>query len=157
MARTLRVVKDYSDVQERNVFIAGKPVGSPQIGDALTSAVKSATEKVCAVLESGLTDSLMQILLSNPKARKYIIVPLIKEEKLQAASDYGNAVSDRGNKEILLAYQDRSTGNQITKYLNNSNYQQREPWDTDNSGMLTNFLENYYDDNGGLVYVFPGR
>lgn len=81
MTKIFKIIKDYSTVQERNLFIENKVIGLSQIKAIVLAAVSNANVKVCAVLELGITDLLMQILLSNAIARKYIVVPQIKEDK----------------------------------------------------------------------------
>ena len=74
-----------------------------------------------------------------------------------AADDYGTAVSLPGNEEVILAYKynDISQGNNyIAYYYNASNYWWNNRYDTDNVGLLTNFLENYYA-NDGTNPVWP--
>ena len=70
-----------------------------------------------------------------------------------AAADYGTACSALNNKEVILAYKldDSGGGNQISYYYNTSNYWSTNRYDTDNVGMLTNFLENYYDKDGNDI------
>ena len=67
-----------------------------------------------------------------------------------AADDYGTACSAMRNREVLLAYKRDDSGgsNYISYYYNTSNYWSSNRYDTDNVGMLTNFLENYYNVNG---------
>jgi hypothetical protein len=64
-----------------------------------------------------------------------------------AIDDYGTAVSLPGNAEVILAYQYDQTNmwdNNLAYYYNLSPYWQNNRWDTDQVGLLTNFLENYY-------------
>ncbi|MCL1938659.1 MAG: RagB/SusD family nutrient uptake outer membrane protein [Candidatus Azobacteroides sp.] len=68
-----------------------------------------------------------------------------------AAADYGTAVSFPGNEEVILAYKYDSSdqgNNYIAYYYNTSNYWTNNHYDTDNVGLLTNFLENYYYADG---------
>ncbi|MCL1934647.1 MAG: RagB/SusD family nutrient uptake outer membrane protein [Candidatus Azobacteroides sp.] len=68
-----------------------------------------------------------------------------------AAADYGTAVSFPGNDEVILAYKYDSSdqgNNYIAYYYNTSNYWTNNHYDTDNVGLLTNFLENYYYADG---------
>jgi len=72
----------------------------------------------------------------------------------KALDDYGTATSTPGNKETLLAYKADFTnqwtwpGSAIFYYLNMSNLWTNNRWDTDQLGLLTNFLENYYRADG---------
>ena len=70
-----------------------------------------------------------------------------------AAADYGTACSVLGNKEVILAYKLNDNGN-IPYYYNTSPYWTNNRYDTDNVGMMTNFLENYYNVNGSDM-VWP--
>ncbi len=65
-----------------------------------------------------------------------------------AVDDYGTATSVPGNKEVILAYKVDEAMNQISIYYNPSSYLTNFQWETDNVGLLTNFLENYYDKDG---------
>ncbi|MDR0542793.1 MAG: RagB/SusD family nutrient uptake outer membrane protein [Dysgonamonadaceae bacterium] len=68
-----------------------------------------------------------------------------------AAIDYGTAVSFPGNDEVILAYKYNQTSqsdNYIAYYYNTSNYWWNSRYDTDWVGLLTNFLENYYYNDG---------
>ena len=71
-----------------------------------------------------------------------------------AAIDYGTAVSFPGNPEVILAYKfdqpSLNFDNLIAYYYNTSNYWPSggNRYDTDNVGLLTNFLENYYYADG---------
>jgi hypothetical protein len=68
-----------------------------------------------------------------------------------AIDDYGTAVSLPGNAEIILAYKYDQTDmwdNNLAYYYNLSRYWQNNRWDTDQVGLLTNFLENYYLSDG---------
>jgi hypothetical protein len=68
-----------------------------------------------------------------------------------AAADYGTAVSLPGNDEVILAYKYDESGqsnNYIAYYYNTSNNWWNNRYDTDNVGLLTNFLENYYFNDG---------
>lgn len=68
-----------------------------------------------------------------------------------AMDDYGNAVSLPGNSEVILSYkmdQTNMNNNYLAYYYNTSPYWTKDRWDTDNVGLLTNFLENYYFADG---------
>ena len=69
-----------------------------------------------------------------------------------AATDYGRAVSFPGNEEVILAYKfdDTNLGyhNGLVNYYNTSAYNTFNRFDIENSGILTNFLENYYFADG---------
>ena len=73
-----------------------------------------------------------------------------------ALDDYGTAVSLPGNKEILLAYKfdeadqaNNGRSNTIARFYNTSAYYDgNNRFETDQVGLLTNFLENYYAVDG---------
>lgn len=65
-----------------------------------------------------------------------------------AATDYGTATSVLNNQEVLLAYKLDEGDGQIPLYYNTSGYYPGDRSDNGQSGMLTNFLENYYDKEG---------
>lgn len=68
-----------------------------------------------------------------------------------AGDDYGTATSTPGNAEVILAYKyDESNewNNYIAYYTNTSPYWNANRWDTDNVGLLSNFLSNYYRADG---------
>jgi len=69
-----------------------------------------------------------------------------------AAVDYGRAVSFPGNEEVILAYKFDNTSlgydNGLVNYYNASPYNTFNRFDIENSGILTNFLENYYFADG---------
>lgn len=65
-----------------------------------------------------------------------------------AADDYGTATSVPGNKEVILAYKIDEDLSQICIYYNPSSYLPNFQWETDNVGLITNFLENYYNKDG---------
>ncbi len=65
-----------------------------------------------------------------------------------AVDDYGTATSVPGNKEVILAYKRNEDMTNIVIYYNPSPYLSNAQWETDNSGLLTNFLENYYLKDG---------
>ena len=67
-----------------------------------------------------------------------------------AFDDYATAASTPGSREIILAYKnDRSDGyDPMVNFMNCSNYQTANRYDTDCSGVLTNFIENYYAADG---------
>lgn len=69
-----------------------------------------------------------------------------------ALADYGNATSTPNNAEVLLAYKNdnanQSDGGASGKWYNMSNYWNADRYDTDNVGMLSNFLTNYYKADG---------
>jgi len=80
MTRSLKITEDCSDVLERNIFIANKKTTGSEFLETFEKHIKSAKDKICVVLESGLSDHMERLLVSTA-ARKYIIVPDIKEEK----------------------------------------------------------------------------
>lgn len=68
-----------------------------------------------------------------------------------ALDDYGKATSTPGNEEVILAYKfDQATlsGNNISYWLNCSPYWNYNRYDTDNVGILSNFITNYYRADG---------
>lgn len=71
-----------------------------------------------------------------------------------ALADYGTATSTPSNREVLLAYKCNSTnqyewpGSAIFYYMNMSANWSNNRWDTDLVGLLTNFLELYYKNDG---------
>ncbi|MCD8078865.1 MAG: RagB/SusD family nutrient uptake outer membrane protein [Bacteroides sp.] len=67
-----------------------------------------------------------------------------------AADDYGTATSVLNNKEVILAYKLDEGYNQLSRYYNTSgNYPDSDNRsDSGQSGILTNILEYYYDQNG---------
>ena len=67
-----------------------------------------------------------------------------------AFDDYGKATSVPSNEEIILAYKFNDTGgyDPIVNFINCSNYQKNNRYDTDCSGVLTNHLENYWAADG---------
>lgn len=65
-----------------------------------------------------------------------------------ALDDYGTATSVPGNKEVILAYKVDQNMTAICIYYNPSPYLTNSQWETDNVGLLTNFVENYYNKDG---------
>jgi len=71
-----------------------------------------------------------------------------------ALADYGNATSTPGNREVLLAlkWDDAGQGGwsdyAIFYFNNTSNLWTNSRYDTDQVGLLSNFLENYYRKDG---------
>ena len=71
-----------------------------------------------------------------------------------AAVDYGTAVSFPGNAEVILAYKYDVAAmdwSNVIGYWYNASYYGNSTgyrYDTDNVGLLTNFLENYYSADG---------
>lgn len=67
-----------------------------------------------------------------------------------AFEDYARATSEPSNEEIILAYKFNDTGGRdpLVNFINCSRYVSYDRYDTDANGVLTNFLENYYADNG---------
>lgn len=69
-----------------------------------------------------------------------------------AMADYGKATSTPNNSEVILAYKsdnaNQSDGGSSGKWFNMSNYWNADRYDTDNVGMLSNFLGNYYKADG---------
>jgi len=74
------------------------------------------------------------------------------QANVNAIIDYGRAVSFPGNEEVILAYKfDNTTqdyNNGLVNYYNTSAYNTFNRFDIENSGLLTNFLENYYFNDG---------
>jgi hypothetical protein len=71
---------------------------------------------------------------------------------VNALADYGTATSTPDNQEILLAYKNdnsnQSDGGTTGKWFNMSPYWTSDRYDTDLVGMLSNFLPNYYKNDG---------
>lgn len=67
-----------------------------------------------------------------------------------AFDDYATATSTPGNREIILAYKnDNNYGSDpMVNFINCSANQNSNRYDTDCSGVLTNFIENYYAADG---------
>ena len=62
--------------------------------------------------------------------------------------DYANATSTPCNEEVILAFKNQSSYSSMTNFINCSRYQSTNRYDTDCSGVLTNFIENYYAADG---------
>lgn len=65
-----------------------------------------------------------------------------------SADDYGTATSVPGNKEVILAYKLDQSGTGICVFYNASSYNTVNGWEMDNVGVLSNFMENYYNKEG---------
>jgi hypothetical protein len=68
-----------------------------------------------------------------------------------ALDDYGKATSTPNNQEVILAYKFDVAdvwSNYVAYYTNTSPYWTNSRYDTDNVGMLSNFLSNYYRSDG---------
>lgn len=67
-----------------------------------------------------------------------------------AFDDYATAASTPGNREIILAYKNNnnSGSDPMVNFINCSANQNSNRYDTDCSGVLTNFIENYYAADG---------
>lgn len=65
-----------------------------------------------------------------------------------AFDDYATAASTPGSREIILAYKNNNNSDPIVNFINCSNFQTSNRYDTDCSGVLTNFIENYYAADG---------
>ena len=67
--------------------------------------------------------------------------------------DYATATSVPANKEIILAYKLDDTGgwDPLVNFMNCSNYQKNNRFDTDASGVLTNHLEQYWAADGSEI------
>lgn len=65
-----------------------------------------------------------------------------------ALDDYGRATSVPANEEVLLAYKSDEPETNLVIFYNASEYNRKNGWETDNVGLLTNFLENYYNTQG---------
>jgi hypothetical protein len=74
---------------------------------------------------------------------------------VNAFDDYGTATSTPSNKEVLLAFRLDEGGNKFFKFYNPTRYSGNERYLTDNYGMLSNFLTNYYKADG-TNQVWPG-
>ncbi|MBO9151761.1 RagB/SusD family nutrient uptake outer membrane protein [Chitinophaga sp. GCM10012297] len=74
----------------------------------------------------------------------------------EAFDDYGTATSVPGNAEVLLGFKLDEGGNKFFKFYNSTRYSGNERYLTDNYGMLTNFLENYYRADG-TDQQWPGQ
>lgn len=73
-----------------------------------------------------------------------------------AFDDYGTATSLPNNTEVLLAFKLNEGGSKLYKFYNPTRYSGNERYLTDNYGMPTNFLENYYRQDG-TDQVWPGE
>lgn len=80
--KTLKLKKSFKDVLMRNVFVAESNGKLTNTESALREAFTCAKEKVCIVLENGMTTVIAQ-MLCEVKARKYVIVPKIEEASYQ--------------------------------------------------------------------------
>lgn len=65
-----------------------------------------------------------------------------------SADDYGTATSVPGNKEVILAYKLDQAGTNLCVFYNASSYNTVNGWEMDNVGIMTNYLEHYYDKDG---------
>ena len=80
----------------------------------------------------------------------------------KAFEDYATATSTPANREVLLAYKCDETGqwtwpgSAIFYYNNYSPVWTNNRWDTDVSGVLTNFLKLYYKADGSEFTNWPG-
>ncbi|MDE6446065.1 MAG: RagB/SusD family nutrient uptake outer membrane protein [Alistipes sp.] len=78
-----------------------------------------------------------------------------------AFDDYATATSTPANREVLLAYKNNDTNmwswpaSAIFYYNNYSPYWTNNRWDTDQSGLMTNFLEFYYKADGSDYANWP--
>jgi len=70
-----------------------------------------------------------------------------------AFDDYATATSTPSNKEVILAFKnDGATGSDaMVNFINCSSNQSTNRYDTDCSGVLTNFVENYYAADGSEI------
>jgi len=68
----------------------------------------------------------------------------------KAFEDYATATSVPSNSEIILAYKFNDTGGRdpLTNFINTTRYVTYNRFDTDCSGVLTNFVELYYAADG---------
>ena len=68
----------------------------------------------------------------------------------KAFEDYATATSAPSNMEIILAFKNNNTSasDPMWNFINCSPYQTTNRYDTDCSGILTNFVENYYAADG---------
>ena len=84
------------------------------------------------------------------------------EPNPNAFDDYATATSTPANREVLLAYKCNETnmwswpGSAIFYYNNYSPYWSNNRYDTDQSGLMTNFLELYYKADGSDYTNWPG-
>jgi hypothetical protein len=65
-----------------------------------------------------------------------------------ALDDYGTATSTPANKEVLLAYKLNANAKFFKFYCPLRGYGNDERYLTDNAGLVTNFLQNYYKADG---------
>ena len=67
-----------------------------------------------------------------------------------AFADYATATSVPSNAEIILGYKFNDTGGRdpLTNFINTTRYVTYNRFDTDCSGLLSNFVENYYAADG---------
>lgn len=65
-----------------------------------------------------------------------------------ALDDYGTATSTPANKEVLLAYKLNTGAKMFKFYCPLSGYGNDERYLTDNAGLITNFLRNWYKADG---------
>lgn len=70
-----------------------------------------------------------------------------------AFDDYATATSIPCNKEVILAFKNDGVGggDAMVNFINCSPNQNNNRYDTDCSGVLTNFIENYYDVDGNDI------
>ena len=68
----------------------------------------------------------------------------------KAFDDYARATSTPANQELILAFKfdDNGGWDALVNFMNCSNYQGNNRYDTDCSGVLTNHLENYWAADG---------
>lgn len=74
---------------------------------------------------------------------------------VNAFDDYGTATSTPANREVLLAYKYDDGGNKFFKWYNPTRTNNGDRYLIDNYGMPTNFLVNFYK-NDGTDQVWPG-
>lgn len=80
--KTLKLKKSFKDVLMYSVFVAESNGKLNNTEPPMREAFTDAKEKVCIVLENGMTDVIAR-MLSEVRARKYVIVPKIEEVSYQ--------------------------------------------------------------------------
>lgn len=77
----------------------------------------------------------------------------VGEPNPNAFDDYGRATSEPSNEELILAYKFNDNGgtDALVNFINCSNYQTYNHFDTAESGILTNHLEKYWDNEGNDI------
>lgn len=76
----MTIEKYYGDQLLRNVFFKINS-GTNSVEDRLRDAIVLAEDKVCLVMQDGLTDVISEYITDNHSARKYILVSSLNEKK----------------------------------------------------------------------------